>query len=281
MGKGDPEREEREANLKIIADLMRAYEELASGKKKPSDLEGIKIEAKELARKWTIREPNGRRRSLFDDDAGIKTLLLAALVVALRRDHELVEQIHRRFPNELRQLERASRLAEYMALAANLRLEKWRKLTEDQQYERRRNEVRRPGLGLIGEQFGFGISLWPLRSIEPTCLDEIFSGGHVNMLGLVELFGVERHRLLKLAVEKRRFTYRSIVTIMDKLLRDEPRQKPKRSKPGRRRRIWLDDQDLRKRVLGGLEERINTLSVPQHIKSAFETVVRHYLNRTG
>ena len=234
-------------------------------------------EAKVLVQQWKIKEPSGRRRPLFDDTVNPTALLLAALVVVLRRDHELVEQIHGRFPNELRQLEQASRLAGYMDLAANLRLEKWQKLTKDQQSERRRNEVRRPGLGLIGEQFGFGISLWPLRSVEPTCLDEIFSGGHVNMLGLVELFGFERHGLLKLAVEKRRFTYRSIVTIMKKLLRDDPRQKPKRTTPGRSPRMpWLNNPDLRVRVLSGIETRMNTLSVPQHIKSAFETVLRRY-----
>jgi hypothetical protein len=271
------QRGEREARSKTIADLTRAIEELVSRSKKPQDLEGIIAAARELAQNWKIKEPSGHKRPLFGSIENNITFLLAGLVVALKRDHDLVEQIRKRFPNELRQLERASRLAEYMALAANLTLEKWRKLTADQQYERRRNEVPRPCLGLIGEQFGFGISLWPLRIVEPACLDEIFSGGPVNMLGLVELFGVERHRLLKLAVENRRFTYRSIVTIMDKLLKDEPRQKPKRTTPGRPPRMpWLNDPDLRVRVLSGVETRINTLSAPQHIKSAFETVLHRY-----
>jgi hypothetical protein len=279
------QRGEREARSKTIADLTRAIEELVSRSKKPQELEGIMTEAKVLVQQWKIKEPSGRRRPLFDDTVNPTAFLLAALVVVLRRDHELIERIHRHFPDELIQLDDASRLADYSALAANLRLEKWRKLSTDQQYERRRNEVHRPGLGLIGEQFGFGISLWPLRSVEPTCLDEIFSGGHVNMLGLVELFGIERHRLLELASgtgEKGRFSWRSIVKIMDDSLVEKPRQKRKLARAGRPPRMpWLNDPDLRVRVLSGIERRINTLSVPQHIKSAFETVVRRRLSRVG
>jgi hypothetical protein len=65
-------------------------------------------------------------------------------------------------------------------------------------------------------------------------------------------------------------------------LRDKPRQKRKRSKPGAPRRMpWLNDQNLRARVLSGIEARINTLSVSQDIKSAFEEVVRRYSGRSG
>jgi hypothetical protein len=291
MGKGDPEREEGEANSKIIAELIRACEELAFKKKKPWELEWIITEAKELAREWKIKEPGGRRPPLFDGTASAGTILLAALAVALRRDHELVERINRHFPNELEQLDFASSYAEYKPLADALgkmkwdrRLKKYQPLTEEQLYERSRNEVRRPGYGLIGEQFGSAGPLW--LGVEPTCLDPIFHRGSVNMTRLVELFGVERHRLLKLlTVEKRRFSYLSIVEIMKELLRQRPippRQKRKRSKPGAPRRApWLNDQDLRERVLDGIQERINTLSVPQHIKAAFEEVVRRYSGQSG
>src|SRR4029077_16050743 len=106
VSKEDPQRSEREAGSKIIADLMRSIEELASGSKKPLQLEGLLAEARVLVQEWKIKEPSGRRRPLFDDTTSSLPLLLAALVVALKRDHALVEQIRRYFPHVLDSLSR-------------------------------------------------------------------------------------------------------------------------------------------------------------------------------
>jgi hypothetical protein len=280
------QRGEREANSKTIADLKRAIEELLSRWKKPQELEGIIAEAKVLVQQWKIKESSGRRRPLFDDTVNPTTLLLAALVVVLRRDHELVEQMRRHFANELENLSFRSRWADFTqgveAWSRALQL----KLTRSQKYERKRG--RTPKIGLIEQEFGGNLLLYAFlrsKAIEPTCLDEIFVGGTVNMLRLVELFGIERHRLSRLASgprEKNRFGWRSIVKIMDALLSEKLRQKRNVATAGRPPRMpWLNDRDLRMRVLTGIEARINTLSVPRHIKSAFETIVHRHVAEIG
>jgi hypothetical protein len=77
----------------IIADLRRAIEDLVSRRKKSQELEGMIDEAKALACDWkdpySAQKPRDRR-PLFDVTATDTNFLLAALVVALTRDHELV-----------------------------------------------------------------------------------------------------------------------------------------------------------------------------------------------
>jgi len=76
------------------------------------------------------------------------------------------------------------------------------------------------------------------------------------------------------------YDYRAVKTIMDALLSEKPRRKRKRS--GRPPRLpWLNDPLLRTRVLRGIEVRINSLSLPQHIKIAFMTVVSRHLPDSG
>jgi hypothetical protein len=84
------------------------------------------------------------------------------------------------------------------------------------------------------------------------------------MLRLEDLFGIECHRLAKLMSredkKRRKYGHRVVVKIMDALL-TEPQKRRKRSTPGRPRRMpWLNDADLRTRVLRGIEERIMSIA---------------------
>ena len=102
----------------IIADLSRAIEDLESRRKKPEELEGIIDEAKTLAGQWknpySAKDPK-YRLPLFDSTSSGRSFLLAALVVALKREVEVLERIRRHFPNELEKLNRDSRDADDVA----------------------------------------------------------------------------------------------------------------------------------------------------------------------
>ena len=128
---------------------------------------------------------------------------------------------------------------------------------------------------------------------QPSCLDDILRGGVgevkmqpsfwgppiavdtvTNMRRLQFLFGIHRDRFRK-KVEGRRlgkiivYDWWEVVEIMDALL-SEPR---KRAVRGRPRTLWLSDPDLRNRVLSGIEARINSISAPQEIATAFLDLV--------
>ena len=105
------------------------------------------------------------------------------------------------------------------------------------------------------------------------------------MQKLQELFEMERHQFPKSLpnISKGRETfydYRAVATIMDALLTEKPKEK--RRKLGRSPRIpWLNDPRLRMRVLRGIETRINSLSVQEHIKATFLSIVRRHLPDSG
>jgi hypothetical protein len=255
---------------RTIAELFHAIEELASRRKKPEDLEGIIAEAKTLAREW--KDPHSAqnpkdRRPLFDGSSNSTAYLLAGLVVALRPDHKLVEQIRRHFPNELEKLSDDSLMADAMA-AASIWASTQPQPTAKQKYERKRRRWRRNFFNSIEYQFGGAAEaeqrkpLSPLYSLryEPTCLDDIFAGETVNMQRLEDLFfGIERHHLGKiLQGKKRQYDWRDVVKIMDFLTSEMPRKKRKR--PGRpTRKPWLNGLDLRTRVVSGIEARIKRI----------------------
>ena len=242
------------ARRKAIPDLTRAIEELVSGRKKPQELEGIIAEAKTLAQQW--KDPSSAkhlkdRRPLFDGTSSNVAFLLAALVVALRRDHELLEPIRRRFPDELDNLSSAVCHAELRELGEALASTR-PKPTSRQAYERERRKWHRNFYNSIEYQFGgereadlrksgltglLGLAdpLWA-RMSPPTCLDDIFAGVAVNMQRLEDLFfGIDRHRLSELVSERNRikrgrevrYDYRAVAEIMGNLLK-EPRKKRKR-----------------------------------------------------
>jgi hypothetical protein len=279
-----------------VTELFRAVEESVSSNKPPG--EGILIVARNLARQWKIKN-----RPLFE---GLlennRLLLLAALVVALRRDHQLLKLIQRYRPVELENLIQASGYAEISDIAAA-----WArtqpKPTPRQKYEHKRSRWHRPKHGLIEYQFGGGLEAYlrkqPFFPVDPfinsvlfsmqNCLDDIFADAPVNMPRLEELFGMDRHRLARALerverVQRRRYDYLGIVKIMDFLLKEKPRKKRKQGRPGRPPAMpWLNDRDLRARVLSGIEARISSLStlVPEHIKAAFVAVIRRHLPDSG
>ena len=256
------------------------------------------IEARQLAQQWKVKEcPERPARALFDGTSSNTTLLLAALVVAFRRDHQLLERIRRHFRKELKKLSGDHPLADALA-ACLMRMQP--ELTPKQLYDTKRRKEH--SLGIEGEYGGrLEALVAELRKLNrapdnpyvddfykdfaPKCLDEIFKGGRVKMQKLQELFEMERHQFPKSLpnISKGRETfydYRAVATIMDALLTEKPKEK--RRKLGRSPRIpWLNDPRLRMRVLRGIETRINSLSVQEHIKATFLSIVRRHLPDSG
>src|SRR5437867_214630 len=92
-------------------------------------------DARALAAHWTVKEPSGHGRALFDHTVNATPLLLAALVVALRSDHQLVERLRSHFPDQLEELTRKCSFAEVQALASAWAREQ-PPLKASQKYER-------------------------------------------------------------------------------------------------------------------------------------------------
>jgi hypothetical protein len=283
--KKEEKRPQTQADSATIVELIRAVEELVSRRKKPEELEGIIAEARALAREW--KDPHSAqnpkdRRPLFDDTTHNTTSLLAALAVALRRDHQLVEAIRRHFPNELEGLWLRSFFAAAPIWASTQPQPKsWQK------YERnKRRRWRRSYFNSIEYQFGGGLetdlrkrpsalfrpddsSYKPVLTSMQTCLDEIFAGETVNMQRLEDLFyGFERHRLAKLAKQTGieikagrggRIDYSAVCKIMDALLRRNSQSKRKKKAGRPPAPPWLNDGNLRSRVLRAIEARIQSI----------------------
>jgi len=303
----------------IITDLSRAIEDLVSRRKRPEELEGIIDEAKTLARQWkdpySAKRPKDRRPLFAVSNSTM--VLLAGLVVALKRDHEFLERIRSRFPNELEELQSAvlyAQLREWGEAAAEWDYALKRpkpKPTPRQVSEEKRSKWHRSFRNSIEYQYGCGLvadlrksrafrglSDAALQWLGATCLDKIFAGDPVNMQGLEELFWMDRCRfptkeLLSLSVEDRRdrrkrvYGWRAVRKIMDFLLR-ETREFLLKEKSGKRkqpvlgppRKLWLydpKDPDLLLRVLKGIEASLNSLSVDDDIKAEFMKVIRRYL----
>jgi hypothetical protein len=296
---------EADVNSKTIADLKRAIEELVSGRKKPQELEGIIAEAKSLAYEW--KDPKSAeklkdRRPLFRETSASNTaFLLAALVGALMSDHRLVESIRRNYPDELEKLREKSRWADALTWAA-----KQPQPSSKKKYEHKRRKWNRSFFKSMEYQFGGGLEaesqkglLLPNDPVHKSdvsrmqdCLDDIVAGDTVNMSRLEDLFfGIDRHRLGKLLSseddkgsseddkgssedDKGRYDHRSVVKIMDALLSQKPRQKRKRSKPGRPQRPpWLNNDVQRAYVLAGVAARIHGIEADRWEKVLSENDV--------
>lgn len=277
------EKAESEAR-KTIPELTHAIEELVSGRKKPEELEGIIAEAKTLAQQWkdphSAKHPKDRL-PLFDGTTANRTFLLVSLVVALRPSYQCFETIRRYCPNELENLISASGHREFRAFVSALS-DTLLEPPPKRKYERKRRKWHRSFFNSIEYQFGGGLEnesknqTLLFRPDDPVyksvlssmqdCLDDIFAGQNVNMLRLEDLFfGIERHRLAKLVSledkKRRKYGHRVVVKVMDALLTKNPRKKRKRSTPGRPRQMpWLNDADLRTRVLSGIEARIKGIA---------------------
>ena len=273
-----------------IAALKSAVEDLASGRKKSNELEGIIAEARALAQGWKIKEPGGHRRPLLENFSNDKTFLLAALVVALRPYYERLEPILRLAPNEFEEASFVTRqlvLRQVAAAVATHSIAGLPKSTAKQKYELKRRLSFANRFRSIEYEFGSAdeagwrkqeAAFYTLPALdlgtpaghqtlrtpasEPTCLDEIFAGQTVNMKRLEELFGSNRHRLSQVVHASRKppYNYLEVVKIMDALLSEKPRKMRKKSRAGRPSRPpWLNDADLRTRVLSGIQARIEEI----------------------
>jgi hypothetical protein len=298
VSKDESEQPQGDANSKTLTDLTRAIEELVSGRKKSQELEGTITDAKALLQEWEIKEPSGHRRPLFDDTAPPRTILLAAIVVAqgreikkLSKGHDLWEQIRRRCPDEFESLVAKVRESDLDRAYAIIRTFPPAKSRPGRAYERKRLRYARGRRSLIEQEFGRVLhplaEVSPLFSVSPPrCLDGIFQGGRIQMLNLMELFGLDHHRFpknlrrVKNPSDRREtlYDYRAVVMIMDALLSDERKQR------GRTRKVWLSDPsdvDLRSRVLNAIRERINCISPRKQIRSAFLRVIERHLPKSG
>ena len=291
-----------EIDATAISEFCQAIEELVSRRKRPEEFEGLIDEAKTLANEWkdprSAKHPKDRR-PLFDGTSTPTNFLLAALVVALRRDHERVKQIRRYLPNRFEALCEESEWAWLRKIAAC-----WPEsaLKRTRKFELKRRARRRDFLNSIEYQFGGGAEAelrQPLSCLaglsldniklqkpsalaglpyQPTCLDNIFAGKAVNMQKLVDLFGMDRHRLYDAlqGVHKRTYNYLDVVKMMNFLLSEKPRKKRKRR--GRSpRKPWLNDREKRIRMLTGIVERMDSLSVSQDVWDAFTALVCYHL----
>lgn len=248
MSKKEATLTQADADSVTIADLKRAVENLVLRRKQPG--EGIMIEATQLAQQWKAKEgPDGIKRPVFDGTTGVTTLLLAGLVVALTRDHRLLEHIRRHYnKSEQLKLRSDSFLADILAAC----LPRTPHLTPKQAWESKR---RREHFHLIEWEYGGDLKTLFLKvygfdpdigshedldlhlrrrllcgreqrlkdSAMPNCLDDIYNGGLVNMLRLEDLFGIDRHHFPKKLPRIRRsremmYDYRAVKTIMDALL---------------------------------------------------------------
>jgi len=214
-----------------------------------------------------------------------------------RRELELIRAY---YPEKLDNLSSASVFAALQPLIEKLCAEE----KPNKEWERKRGRYRR----LIECEFGgdaeanlrksslFGLSGLPYQ---PSCLDDILRGGVgevkmqpsffgppiavdtvTNMRRLQDLFGMHRDRFPKEPRGRRMGTkivydWCAVLKIMDTLL-SERCERRKRSVRGRPRTLWLSHPDLCNRVLSGIKARINSISVPKEIATAFLDLVRRH-----
>jgi hypothetical protein len=275
---------------KTIAEVFRAIEEFRSGR---SVSHATLTRAKELAETW---HPELGKSNLL-------VVLLAGLVVAQKREIESLVKVRQLFTF----------------------CQPRQRLKSKQRYDIGRRCV--PLVGRIEWEFGGVLppgesdmndsAMNCLKPPEPPiCLDEILTGGRIDMHGLVSLFGRDRHLLSKLATvpikngREISYDYRTVRDIMDALLNEKSRKRKGSMRRRPPKEPWLSDrpltpwrpvnhfwsvrhycrslrgnvrEPLRTRVLTGMELRINSLSerVPKDIKSVFLAVIHHHLSDSG
>jgi len=162
------------------------------------------------------------------------------------------------------------------------------------------------GIGLIEYEFGgAGETEWrKLSSLsdmpyQPRCLDDIFKGGTVKMHdseghmffigtthripkpGLELLFGMHRNRFPKDLPRRETdretlYDWHAVEKIMKALLSEKQTIREKGSRGGSQRTLW-PAPNRRVRVLQGIKDRMNNISVPKHVKPAFLRIIRPYL----
>jgi hypothetical protein len=228
---------------------------------------------------------------LAENELGQTALELVALqkcaIDYLGAFQELLQQITEHFPSECERIKAANTSKEldkaYSAIEPLLP-----KLSPKQKQERtRRHKWSMDGMGLIEWDFGDRreallrrdpiLSLIPsqLRTLGPTCLDDIFIGATVGTKRLQELFGMHRNRFGKVPpVSRGRYGWTAVLTIMDRLLGQDASAS---KMPGRPLRAWPSDPKVRLPMVRAIEARLNTFPMPEHIRVKFLTLVRRYL----
>lgn len=264
-------------DLVTIAELTHAIEQFVSHSRRPG--EGTMAIADELARRWKIK-----KHSWSGGYSNDLIKLLAALVVLLKPVYQLLERIRRRFPKDIENLNHATLEAELREFASVLSQGR-PKLSPKKEYEKKRRRYKWNDVGEIEAQFGGARKVQAFSALDfdhpgPICLDDIFSGCGVSMRRLQELFDMDRHRFPKKLPwikdgRKTLYDHRALLKIMDFLLSERALRRKRRV--GRSpRKPWLNDRYVRRRVLNGIKERIQSISVPVHIKAAFLAVIRRH-----
>jgi hypothetical protein len=271
-----PVGDSREREL-TITDLTRAIEDLASRKKRPEDLEGIIAEAQELARRWKVE----KRPVLEGYSSHSLVVLLTALVVELRGDLRVLEEIRRYYSKNLEDLSFASSIAWIReTFPAIFGAEP----SGNCKYEDKRRRDKWDHVGEIVPQFDASNFYRVLAGkVPPDYLDALFRCETVTMAQLEALFGMDRHRFPRELTcvgkgKKTRYDLRAFLEIMDALLNEPRHEKPKRGRP---RRVWLTDSDLRKRVLNGMILRAHSVCPDKNLARAFKIKVKCHLPDSG
>jgi hypothetical protein len=234
-------------------------------------VERIKVLEKELSRKRA-------RDWLSELSEGELGATLEELLSLFKEENEYLMKLRAEWervcefcPSELEALKSKSELAWAEQLSSTGAIE----LTSTPRQKSEWKRSRLSGVGLIEREFG---SVPFFAFGPPTCLDDIFRGGSLNMVGLQDLFGLGRKRFPQKLHGQRSskgivYGFGTIILIMDALLSEEPSMS---KKP---RRLWLvQDPDLLRRVLEGIAARLESLpQVPEDIARAFLAIVRKHL----
>jgi hypothetical protein len=271
--------------LSLREELELALEGLES-RKKPE--EALLVEARVLMREWK----GGDGRPLYGCYEGNDRLVLLFGLVALQRrearllegDSETLRAIGRHFSWDLKALRVEALMADLLAAQGVTsrpkrgRREKYERTKRRRGSRNYRNSIEYQFGGEGEEAWKKCYPLWGSKmfgayapAYQPVCLDEVFKGHPLNMVGLEELFNMERHRLYRLFPEKPPlfdggpYDYRVVFRIVPRLLKEKQKRR------GARKRLWLSGPSLRVRVLRGMEARLMSLErVPGEITKAFQ-----------
>jgi hypothetical protein len=214
------------------------------------------------------RSPNELVRSLVE-----LVSLQKAEIAHMRRYHQLCEWAKAHAPHKLAALEDTQMEVVRAVL--------FPKPTPKQASEWRRMQSRGPRkeVGLIEYEFGgqADARAFPLP-YEPTCLDGILMGYAVDMDYLEWLFEIGHHRFprkLRSFRAGRKILYSAfaVVEIMDALLREEALERKPQARGGSKKKLWLSNPDVRKRVLMGIGWRAHARSRSKKILAMFMAVV--------
>jgi hypothetical protein len=240
-----------------------------------------------LTQQWTFK-----KRPVFEGSfENRRLLLLVALVVALKRDHEFLESIRQYYSKELENLSDASGTAWIRETFRGL----FQVTPGKKQYEGKRRLLDRVGEieRLFGSEppksFALGTArLFPGHDVnphesfnfKPPRIDVILLGGTLNMSELQELFGMHRRRLCRYLKglppkkdgRERRYECNHVLKIMDMAALSEKLPKRKRSAKGRPRRVFLGDPVRRHRVFEAIVDRAVRIGAAQKTVAAFKAL---------